>query len=111
MIVAASRKACILYKYALDKYLTTRCRGRPYQVAEVVMTFQAHEKEDIIEDYKRKLMDRYHVTDPKEAVQKIVEAYKNEECLKILIVTDMLLTGLDAPHTTDNVLRQAPQGP
>jgi len=90
MVTAASRKACVLYKRVLDKHL-------PPEYSEVVMTFQSQEKDVMIEDYKRELLKRYHVTDPKEAVQKIIEKFLTEERPKILIVTDMLLTGFDAP--------------
>ncbi len=90
MVVAASRKACVIYKKALDKYL-------PPKYSEVVMTFQNQEKEEIIEEYKNKLRRRFHVNDPKEAVQKIIEQFRTEENPRILIVTDMLLTGFDAP--------------
>jgi type I restriction enzyme R subunit len=90
MVVATSRRACVLYKRALDKYL-------PPEYSEVVMTFQSQEKDVLIEEYKRELMNRYHVSDPKEAVQKIIERFRTEENPRILIVTDMLLTGFDAP--------------
>ena len=90
MVVAASRKACVLYKKALDKYL-------PPEYSEVVMTFQSQEKEAEIEGYKRGLIERYRVTNPKDAVQKIIEKFKTEDNPRILIVTDMLLTGFDAP--------------
>ncbi len=90
MVVAASRKACVLYKRILDKYL-------PPEYSEVVMTFQNVEREDIIEEYKRELMERYHTSDPREAVRRIVERFRTEDNPRILIVTDMLLTGFDAP--------------
>ena len=90
MVVAASRRACVLYKRALDKYL-------PPEYSEVVMTFQSQERDGLIDEYKRELLKRYRVTDPKEAVQKIIEKFRTEENPRILIVTDMLLTGFDAP--------------
>jgi len=90
MVVAASRKACVLYKKALDKYL-------PPKYSEVVMTFQAFEKERVIEEYKRELSERYHSKDLDSIRGKIIENFKTEEVPKILIVTDMLLTGFDAP--------------
>jgi len=90
MVVTTSRRACVLYKRALDKYL-------PPEYSEVVMTFQSQEKDEIIEEYKRELMKRYHVRDPKEAVQKIIEKFRTEENPRILIFTDMLLIGFDAP--------------
>ena len=90
MVVAASRKACVLYKRALDKYL-------PSDYSEVVMTFQAQERSGVIEEYKRELLERYKVNDPKLAVEKIVERFRSSSDPRILIVTDMLLTGFDAP--------------
>ena len=90
MIVAASRKACVLYKKALDKYL-------PPKYSEIVMTFQQIEKEKIIEDYKRELKEKYHSNDINAVREKIIENFKTEEDPRILIVTDMLLTGFDAP--------------
>ena len=90
MVVATSRRACVIYKRALDRYL-------PPEYSEVVMTFQSQEKDNLIEEYKRELMEKYHVNDPKVAVQKIIEKFRTEENPRILIVTDMLLTGFDAP--------------
>jgi len=90
MVVAASRKACVLYKRALDRYL-------PSEYSEVVMTFQSQEREEVIEEYRRELMERFHVTDPRDAVQRIIERFRTEDNPRILIVTDMLLTGFDAP--------------
>ncbi|RLC35939.1 hypothetical protein DRH29_05500, partial [candidate division Kazan bacterium] len=90
MVVATSRRACVIYKRALDKYL-------PPEYSEAVMTFQSLEKDNLIEEYKRELTEKYHVSDPKAAVQKIIEKFRTEEDPRILIVTDMLLTGFDAP--------------
>jgi len=90
MVVASSRKACILYKRALDRYL-------PSEYSEVVMTFLSNEKDDDIESYRKELLNRYMMGDPKDAVQKIIEKFRTEDNPKILIVTDMLITGFDAP--------------
>ncbi|MEM2196779.1 MAG: HsdR family type I site-specific deoxyribonuclease [Sulfolobales archaeon] len=91
IVVAASRRACVLYKEALDKYL-------PPEYSEVVMTFQAQEKDVKIEEYRSKLLKRYRVSDPGEAIKKIIELFKTENNPRILIVTDMLLTGFDEPR-------------
>ncbi|MEM1668254.1 MAG: HsdR family type I site-specific deoxyribonuclease [Thermofilaceae archaeon] len=91
MVVAASRKACVLYKEALSKYL-------PPEYSEVVMTFQVQEKDEKVEEYKRKLLQKYRVTDTREATDKIIELFKTEDNPRILIVTDMLLTGFDEPR-------------
>lgn len=90
MVVASSRRACVLYKRALDKYL-------PPEYSEVVMTFQSNENDTLIEEYKSELTSRYHVMNPRDAVQKIIENFRTEDNPRILIVTDMLLTGFDAP--------------
>ncbi|MEM0040796.1 MAG: HsdR family type I site-specific deoxyribonuclease [Thermofilum sp.] len=91
MVVAASRKACVLYKEALDRYL-------PPEYSEVVMTFQRQEKDEKVEEYRKKLLQRYRFTDPKDAIKKIIDLFKTEDNPKILIVTDMLLTGFDEPR-------------
>ncbi|MEM4602038.1 MAG: hypothetical protein QW808_03975, partial [Desulfurococcaceae archaeon] len=91
IVVAASRRACVLYKEALDKYL-------PPEYSEVVMTFQAQEKDVKIEEYRSKLLKRYRVSDPGEAIKKIIELFKTESNPRIVIVTDMLLTGFDEPR-------------
>ncbi|MEM4036776.1 MAG: HsdR family type I site-specific deoxyribonuclease [Desulfurococcaceae archaeon] len=90
MVVAASRKACVLYKEALDRYL-------PPEYSEVVMSFQAQERDEEILKYRSKLLERYRVRDPEEAVKKIIESFKTENNPRILIVTDMLITGFDEP--------------
>lgn len=90
MVVAASRRACVLYKEALDRYL-------PPEYSEVVMTFQSYEQDEKIEEYRRRLLERYRVGDPKEAVSVIIERFKTEDNPRILIVTDMLLAGFDEP--------------
>jgi type I restriction enzyme R subunit len=90
MVVASSRKACVRYKRALDKLI-------PPEYSEVVMTY--NRKDDpLIRGYKSELMERYHSEDVKEIKQEIIEKFKEQDGPpKILIVTDMLLTGFDAP--------------
>ncbi len=90
MVVAASRKACIIYKKALDKHL-------PPEYSEVVMTIQTREKEQKLQDYVAETVARYGHWDPEAIRKNIINQYKEEEFPKILIVTDMLLTGFDAP--------------
>jgi type I restriction enzyme R subunit len=52
----------------------------------------------LIRGYKSELMERYHSEDVKEIKQEIIEKFKEQDGPpKILIVTDMLLTGFDAP--------------
>lgn len=90
MVVASSRKACVHYKRALDELL-------PPAYSEVVMTY---DKKDgaTIKDYRSELGRRFHGKDDKELKQEIIEKFKEENGEpRILIVTDMLLTGFDAP--------------
>jgi len=90
MVVASSRKACVHYKRALDKLL-------PPEWSEVVMTY-TRKDDPIIKEYRSELEHRFHGKDVREIKQEIVENFKKEERQpKILIVTDMLLTGFDAP--------------
>ena len=90
MVVAVNRKACVRYKRALDEFL-------PKEYSEVVMTFQKDEKDHIIPVYLKELQDRYNGKEIGDIRKEIVEKFKGEEYPKILIVTEMLLTGFDAP--------------
>jgi type I restriction enzyme R subunit len=89
MVVAVNRLACVRYKHELDKYL-------PNEYTEIVMTFTRTDPQEI-QDYLGELTARYHGKDIEDIRKQIVEKYKEEEFPKILIVTDMLLTGFDAP--------------
>lgn len=90
MIVTASRKACILYKNALDKYL-------PPEYSEVVMSYGRFD-EEMIKYYENNLKSKYGGMDTEDIKKENLEKFKSDYYLpKILIVTDMLLTGFDAP--------------
>lgn len=89
MVVAASRKACVYYKRELDKLL-------PREYSEVVMTYTQGDSEPI-QSFGRELLERHPGKDTEEIRKEIVEKFKDGEFPKILIVTDMLLTGFDAP--------------
>ncbi len=90
MVVSGSRKACVLYKKYLDQYL-------PANYSEVVMTFNLNDKEPI-KDFYKEWGKRYSgLPDDEHRVGEIVESFKEKEFPKILIVTDMLITGFDAP--------------
>ncbi|MEM4625380.1 MAG: HsdR family type I site-specific deoxyribonuclease [Candidatus Pacearchaeota archaeon] len=88
MIVAVSRKACVYYKEALDKLL-------PPEYSEVVMTYERSDPKEIFE-YLEKLKKRFK-KEQEDINKEIIRKFKDEEYPKILIVTDMLLTGFDAP--------------
>lgn len=89
MVVAVSRLACVRYKRALDKLLPGS--------TEVVMTFDQNEKEKEISQFHKEWMERYKLKDDKKIRYEIRDRFKRERTdPKILIVTDMLLTGFDA---------------
>ena len=79
-LVAVDREACALYKAALDEYL-------PSEYSEVVYSPYHQDSED---------MKAYHRTDDEEKEIRKKFSDKNEHP-KILIVTQKLLTGFDAP--------------
>ncbi len=79
-LVAVDRQACALYKQALDKYL-------PPDWSEVVYS-PAHNDDAALKKY-------YLAPDQEKKVRK--DFTKKEKFPKILIVTEKLLTGFDAP--------------
>jgi type I restriction enzyme R subunit len=89
LIVTGSRKACVIYKKFLDNYL-------PPEYSEVVMTFNQDDEEEI-QEYRRKLIERFKINDTDEIIAQIIEKFRKEEYPKLLIVTDMLITGFDEP--------------
>jgi type I restriction enzyme R subunit len=90
MIVAASRKACVIYKRQLDQVL-------PKQFTEVVMTLDRSDKAPELQEYGKELTARFKGKEDEDIRKEIIEKYKDEDYPKILIVTEMLLTGFDAP--------------
>lgn len=90
MVVAGSRKACAIYKEELDKRL-------PKRYSEVVMTYDERKDEKITVRPLREARARFGEMEPEELRRRIRESFIDEELPKILIVTDMLLAGFDAP--------------
>jgi type I restriction enzyme R subunit len=60
------------------------------------MTFNLDDAGEVAE-YKKELRERFRGKEFEEIRKEIIEKFKEEEHPKILIVTDMLLTGFDAP--------------
>ena len=89
LVVAGSRKACDLYKRELDRHL-------PERYSEVVMTY-GRDDAPILKERAAETMASYGGRDIEVIRKDVIEKYKEEELPKILIVTDMLLTGFDAP--------------
>ena len=91
MVVAVDREACVMYKKMLDKFL-------PPEYSEIVMTFNTKKDPKKITNYLKELMEKYGGRDIEEIRKEIIEKFKREdEYPRILIVTDMLITGFDAP--------------
>jgi len=90
MVVTIDREACVLYKNALDKLL-------PPNYSEIVMTVEQNPK-SIIKDYFQNLQARHGTKDVEGIHNRIIKDFKTKKEPKILIVTDMLITGFDAPN-------------
>jgi len=89
MVVAGSKLACETYKRELDSYL-------PKEYSEVVITTEG-DRRSAIQQLVSETRERYGLLDSESIRKKIVTNFKEEERPKILIVTEMLLTGFDAP--------------
>jgi type I restriction enzyme R subunit len=90
MVVTVSRRACSLYKQELDKLL-------PIEYSEVVMTYQDSERDSVIASFKDGVMEANPGYSTEEINDQIREKFREDENPRILIVTDKLLTGFDAP--------------
>ncbi|MCL6088389.1 MAG: HsdR family type I site-specific deoxyribonuclease [Actinobacteria bacterium] len=90
MVVATSRIACDRYKKELDKFL-------PSEYSEIVMTYNRSDRQELTERVAE-MRVRFGTKDIGDVRKDIVDKYKDEDYPKILIVTDMLLTGFDAPE-------------
>ncbi len=98
MVVTASRIACVRYKKAIDQALKNLSILNPEQYTEVVMTYSQNDPDEILE-YERKLKDRFgRSKETSEINKEIITKFKGEEYPKIVIVTDMLITGFDHPQ-------------
>jgi type I restriction enzyme R subunit len=89
IVVAVDRLACVRYKRELDKLL-------PREYTEIVMTYTRNDPQEI-QDYLKEEIERNHGKNIEDIRKETITKYKEEQNPKILIVTDMLLTGFDAP--------------
>ncbi|MEM2614965.1 MAG: HsdR family type I site-specific deoxyribonuclease [Nitrososphaerota archaeon] len=101
MIVTANREACVHIKKYLDRqlqkiYAPTYGAEEVKKWTEIVMTYQHNDTGAILE-YKEELFKRKGKTDTNEINLDIQREFKEKDNPKILIVTDMLITGFDAP--------------
>jgi type I restriction enzyme R subunit len=98
MIVTASRLACVRYKKAMDEALRKLGVPKPEEYTEIVMTYMQNDPEEI-QAYQQTLKNKYGWSrEPSEINKEIIAKFKEEEYPKIVIVTDMLITGFDHPQ-------------
>lgn len=91
MIAVVDRECCVLFKRKLDELL-----GEKY--CEIVMTYLAKEKSTVLKEYREEISRRFKHSEFDKINEKIISQFKDEEFPKILIVSDMLLTGFDAKN-------------
>jgi len=90
LVVTIDREACVMYRDAINEFL-------PEDYSEIVMTFNPNDR-GIIKDYLEQMEIEYGTKDVKEIHQIAIENFKARKEPRILIVTDMLITGFDAPN-------------
>ena len=61
------------------------------------MTFNPQDK-NLIKNYREEIERKYRTKDIKQIHKKVIEDFKRRKKPKILIVTDMLITGFDSPN-------------
>lgn len=98
MVVATNRLGCVRYKKILDKVLISKFGDNAKNWTEIVMTYSNDDSIKEIMEYKEELYRRKGQVDLNNLNKDIQEDFIEKENPKILIVTDMLLTGFDAPH-------------
>jgi type I restriction enzyme R subunit len=97
IVVMVNRESCVKMKKHLDKELENAFKGQNVEGwTEIVMTYEQNDIGDILE-YKTKLKEKYRFIDYDEINRAIQDKFKKQEDPKILIVTDMLITGFDVP--------------
>jgi type I restriction enzyme R subunit len=101
IVVTASRLACVRMKRALDEALSRRFGEEAKKWSEVVMTYTNNDPEEI-QSYMEEVLKRWRGPEGlrawEEANRRIQERFKDGEDPRILIVTDMLITGFDFPR-------------
>ncbi|RSN72888.1 MAG: type I restriction endonuclease subunit R [Thermoproteota archaeon] len=99
MVVAANREACVYLKRFLDEELMKIYGNEHPDVdkwTEIVMSYNQNDIGDVL-NYKLELIERRGKTDMSSINSDIQGEFKEKENPRILIVTDMLITGFDAP--------------
>lgn len=97
MVVAVNRLACIMFKRKLEEYLVRKYGDKAREWVEVVMTYNYNDTDEMIVSYRKELEKRFNTSDLNEVNREIQRRFLEEENPRILVVTDMLITGFDAP--------------
>lgn len=97
MVVAVNRVACARFKHSLEKYLVKKYGESAREWVEVVMTYNYNDTDPEIVSYREELTRRFGTSDMNEINREIQRRFLEKENPRILIVTDMLITGFDAP--------------
>ncbi len=98
MVVAANRKACVLYKNAIDAYMKEHYPEEwSRNFVEVVMTYNAKERDPEIGEYRERMKEKYPASSFEQMDRMITDDFRSKKDPQILIVTDKLLAGFDAP--------------
>ena len=97
MVVAVNRLACVRFKRSLEKYLVVKYGEQAKDWVEVVMTYNYNDQDNEIVHYRERLQERFGTSDMNEVNKEIQRRFLEEENPRILVVTDMLITGFDAP--------------
>jgi len=94
MVVMTNRVSCARMKKYLDVELSKRFDGNVKEWSEIVMTYMQNDTGEIFE-YKGKLKEEWK-RDYDEINRAIQDDFKKKDDPRVLIVTDMLITGFDA---------------
>ncbi|WP_103287661.1 type I restriction endonuclease subunit R [Candidatus Nitrosocaldus islandicus] len=98
MVVVASKLACVRMKRALDEALAERYGSSSRGWSEVVMTYSHNDPQEI-QEFRRELLERWRSLGEAEEVNKLIQdSFKERDEPRVLIVTNMLITGFDFPR-------------
>ncbi|MCD6546955.1 MAG: HsdR family type I site-specific deoxyribonuclease [Nanoarchaeota archaeon] len=95
MVVTSSRLASVRYTKKLRELF--KDKGYPEEIVETVISYEHNEKNDEIHSYKEELINKYKVSDWDKVNAIIEDNFKKKEYPRVIVVTDKLLTGFDAP--------------
>ncbi len=98
MVVAVNRIACVRFKRSLQKYLVEKYGEEARDWVEVVMTYNYNDRNREILSLREELGEKFGTSDMNIASKEIQRRFLDKENPRILIVTDMLITGFDAPR-------------